>query len=585
MRKSLCSWLMIGGISLAVLVLAGQQAESIDYWESPQPRHMVVVVAASTSPVKVKNSADYVCKGTDDQVPMQAAIDEVAARSHKGIVKFSAGQYSCNAASGQANISGTGTLTSGVANSSLTVGTDVDSLSVGQLLLLTGGDREGNTLEDDFCDGIYTMKVVNVGAQTVEVNAPIYTGWTWTGVSYKLLRHSLLLPPRVALVGEGPRSTSLLLASGANCGLIHLEDTTGANGTFPAIRNMELNGNAGAQTCDIRESNGIVANDYTFDLWINSVFSHSFKGVGIYDGHCWGTVIDGQTVCEWNKFAGIVMRGEYGRIIGVKSITNDGPGLLLNSCNQTEVNGGLYCADAGWGIMVRGGLGNRLNSIDFARKSATSPDGQLLFCQYGRLEADSHICTGSLFYIYTGKTAIKFTDRACYCNVDGFQVKWATPGNGTIVSDLSRTNSWRQISGSRDRPGPVLGTNKRIIIAKNVSGGQLPYGRVVVESPSAAGDEFTTTTVQGDDNVLGMLLETVDNDAYGPVLVEGKTTRLKVNGTANIAIGDLIGTYTEAGVSMKAEAGDMAYARALEAYTTDDSNGVIDARIIMPRKL
>ncbi|MDD5065227.1 MAG: hypothetical protein PHQ35_10785 [Phycisphaerae bacterium] len=64
----------------------------------------------------------------------------------------------------------------------------------------------------------------------------------------------------------------------------------------------------------------------------------------------------------------------------------------------------------------------------------------------------------------------------------------------------------------------------------------------------------------------------------------GKTTLLKVDGTTDIAIGDFIGTFTTAGIGMKCSAGDMAIAIALEAYTTDDSAGVIDALLITPRK-
>jgi len=78
---------------------------------------------------------------------------------------------------------------------------------------------------------------------------------------------------------------------------------------------------------------------------------------------------------------------------------------------------------------------------------------------------------------------------------------------------------------------------------------------------------------------------TIADDAYGIILTEGKTTTLKVNGTTDINIGDYLCTYSTAGISQKAATGDMAYAIALEAYTGNDSNGVIDALLIKPRKL
>jgi len=117
---------------------------------------------------------------------------------------------------------------------------------------------------------------------------------------------------------------------------------------------------------------------------------------------------------------------------------------------------------------------------------------------------------------------------------------------------------------------------------KNTSGGALAAGDVVVLKAVAAGNEVTTTVNQGDDKVYGMAAEAIANGAYGYVQVKGKTTVLKVNGTVDIAIGDPLGTYTAAGIAMKAGAGDQAFAIALEAYTTDDSNGVIDAYIKSP---
>lgn len=123
------------------------------------------------------------------------------------------------------------------------------------------------------------------------------------------------------------------------------------------------------------------------------------------------------------------------------------------------------------------------------------------------------------------------------------------------------------------------------IYAKNTSGGSLAIGDVVTLKAVAAGNEVTTTTTQGDDLVYGMATATIANDAFGYVQVLGKTTSLKVDGTTDIAIGDFLGTFTTAKIAAKAGAGDMAFAIALEAYTTNDSAGVIDALLITPRKI
>jgi hypothetical protein len=111
----------------------------------------------------------------------------------------------------------------------------------------------------------------------------------------------------------------------------------------------------------------------------------------------------------------------------------------------------------------------------------------------------------------------------------------------------------------------------------------LAAGDIVVLKSVAAGDEVTTTTTAGDNKVLGMALESINDNSFGYVLIEGKTTQLKVDGTTDIAIGDFISTFTTAKIGQKATSGHTAIAIALEAYTADDSLGVIDALLIPPR--
>lgn len=134
-------------------------------------------------------------------------------------------------------------------------------------------------------------------------------------------------------------------------------------------------------------------------------------------------------------------------------------------------------------------------------------------------------------------------------------------------------------------PTDIIQDEKRFIQMKNTSGGQLDQGDVVTIKAVAAGNEITTTTAQGDDLVFGMVDETIADNGTGRVQIQGKTVVLKVDGTTDIAIGDFIGTFTTAKIGMKAAAGDMAIAIALEAYTTDDSSGIIDALLISPRKI
>jgi hypothetical protein len=108
---------------------------------------------------------------------------------------------------------------------------------------------------------------------------------------------------------------------------------------------------------------------------------------------------------------------------------------------------------------------------------------------------------------------------------------------------------------------------------------------VVILKSAAAGYEVTTTVTAGNDKVYGMLAEDIVDTAQGLVQVLGKTTLLKVNGTDPIAVGDFLSCFTVAGIAGKALATHQVFAMALEAYAVADSNGVIDALLIAPRKI
>jgi len=123
---------------------------------------------------------------------------------------------------------------------------------------------------------------------------------------------------------------------------------------------------------------------------------------------------------------------------------------------------------------------------------------------------------------------------------------------------------------------------KHFVHIKNTSGSQRVAGDVVIIKGIATAVEVTTTITQGDDKVYGMVAETIEDDASGYVQVKGFTADLKVDGTIDIAIDDPLGTFTTACIAMKAAAGDQVFALALEGYTDDASDGVIDAYIISP---
>ena len=142
-----------------------------------------------------------------------------------------------------------------------------------------------------------------------------------------------------------------------------------------------------------------------------------------------------------------------------------------------------------------------------------------------------------------------------------------------------------ELTTIRENENTPVTQQRHLTTMKNNTGGDLVAGDTVIFESVAAGDEVATTVNQGDDKVFGMLAENINNGNEGLVLMEGKTEILKVDGTNDISIGDFLCTFTVAGIAAKAGAADMAFAIALEAYTGDDSNGVIDALLIVPRKI
>lgn len=191
-------------------------------------------------------------------------------------------------------------------------------------------------------------------------------------------------------------------------------------------------------------------------------------------------------------------------------------------------------------------------------------------------------------FLRTSSTSQKLTVIGCTSSGDyylegGVAVSGVSLGDDIPFAQLSDlTDKGIEVTGSHD--GSTT-TERKHCMMLNTSGGTLTGGSVVIFKAAADGDEVTTTTTVGDDYVFGMVLDDIASNAYGLVLVQGYTKKLKVNGTTDIAIGDFLCTYSVAGIASKATAGDMAFAIALEAYTTNDSSGVIDALLITPRKL
>lgn len=132
-----------------------------------------------------------------------------------------------------------------------------------------------------------------------------------------------------------------------------------------------------------------------------------------------------------------------------------------------------------------------------------------------------------------------------------------------------------------DNEGIIITDIKMYRLVKNTSVAQRVAGDVVSLKAVVAGDEVDVPTAAGEDQVYGMIAETIAINAYGYVQVKGKTTVLKsTNGAGNIVIGDFLVTEAAGIRAQLYVAGNQAFARALAACAAADCT--IDAYIKSP---
>ena len=115
----------------------------------------------------------------------------------------------------------------------------------------------------------------------------------------------------------------------------------------------------------------------------------------------------------------------------------------------------------------------------------------------------------------------------------------------------------------------------------NDSGSAVARGDLVMLDAAKGRNYFDTSTGGDDDQVFGMAAEAIADGARGKIQTYGPTKYLKVDGTDDIAVADFISSFTAAGIGQKGTIGSgNCIAIACEAYTTNDSAGVIDAFLL-----
>ena len=287
--------------------------------------------------------------------------------------------------------------------------------------------------------------------------------------------------------------------------------------------------------------------------------SESNGGVGFAfrsDGGASGSFVENYTLLNCNS----------------RSNTGDGFDISVTGSGQFD----FHCSFISCMSYGNGGIG-----FDISRVS----DMYFIGCE-------ANLNSGDGWEMDDGGASGAANNKFIGCHAQTNLVDWDIQSGEAIMIGCDFNYAPSLAIGTNDLPLTISGsltgntlTERTSYYMKNTSGGSLTKGDVVILKAVAAGDEVTTTTSAGDDKVFGMAMETILNNAKGYIYVWGKTAALKVNGTTDIAVGDFLSTFTSAGIAAKVAAGDMAFAIALEAYTTNDSNGVIDALLIKPRAI
>jgi len=428
-------------------------------------------------------------------------------------------------------------------------------------------------------NGNAEFRNIKIGATTIAVEAgqsiqaaidEINTLGTGGTVLLKSGTHNIdydiIIPSKIALVGAGKDQTVLEFSGSAN-GII-------AKGTSVSIKdNMRL----ASFTLQNSNNAGGIDIEY-FDNWsIDNVRVTSCDQDGIKIGGCQDFIL-----------------------INTKSDNNTGAGFNFSLLSPTRLISRftvLNClADSNTGNGFENDTSATVQSGAFIRSDSNSNtgDGYNFNTSFQYCSISDCFLNGNDNGIILSGTLLSLKNVIASSNSTlDYDLSSATnisfSGNILVIGSSVGADSVLDITDaivySENNVRTSTKTNKKILRMKNTSGGALVEGDVVTFKAAAGGDEVTTTTTSGDDYVFGMAMESISNNNYGSILTEGYTTKLKVDGTTDIAIGDFLCTFTTAKIAQKATAGDMAFAIALEAYTTNDSNGVIDALLITPRKL
>lgn len=431
----------------------------------------------------------------------------------------------------------------------------------------------------------------------------------------------------LTIIGENPETTIIsmgantLTLSGARVRLqnMNLTASTGnftLSGNYSEIQHCILSKTGNGQHLTLSGAYTAMRDSEFFDTSTGGVIQQAISLSGLH-----ASIYNSYIECRIGLSGGqwLNCSGGYNKVFGTRFRTvnsaADG-GLIATSGIHNQFVGNtiqdsdnvlkpVFLFTNNYAVIANNNINGYWQFVDATSASYAVITGNMVLTIYNAAQAviapRAIVCVGNRFSTTSGsgtQTGIALTTSSASHSIvsDNFLTGFATGisvGAGVTNATIHDNN----LSGILTTPMTDAGTatNARnnvgasalhdmtTVRMKNTSGATITAGEVVTYKSVAAGDEVTTTTAAGDTKVYGVATAAITNTSYGYIQTLGKTTILKVNGTTDIAVGDYLSCFTTAGIAQKASAGQMAFAIALEAYTTDDSSGVLDALIITPR--
>lgn len=446
--------------------------------------------------------------------------------------------------------------------------------------VVCASDALDTTNCDYVCDGTADQVQINLAIVATDgVNG----GEVYLSEGTFNLTGNIQIYPYVHLVGSG-WNTILKYVSGGNSIFCIDGSATGYTDGW-AVKNLQVDGDSVSGA-----GGSFTENETELGSWeVSNVWIHDMNGGNTFNwdyeesGASGGNIIVKNNRFESN--AGDLFLGQF-------NVGADDGGLIVDGNYFGNATGDININQADGCIITNNVWANSDGGIKF---NGSNVDNCLVANNYvdttgiafyslggGHLVKNNYFNagtwsiylnqTGAIGNIFTGNTIIDIIEDNN--NNSGSNVYTNNVIDRSKNHDIADDSEWYNNIGSN----PKL--ERRLSTMKNVSGVAFTAGDIVTLALTAVGDECTTTLTADESLVYGMAIETINNAAYGKIQIGGKTTLLKVDGTDDIAIGDCICSFTTAGIGAKCSNDAYAIAIALEAYTTNDSAGVIDALII-----